>query len=301
MKVSIIIVNYNTKVLTNNCIRSVQKFTENIDYEIILVDNASNDGSKAFFEKNASISYIYTSENLGFGRANNLGAESATGEYLFFLNSDTLLKENSVKKLYDFYERNAEVLKIGVLGCTLTDEDGSPNGSGNYFPTIRSIIIEKFGSLPLIRNFLKYKEFVIPLNKEEYYHIDYVLGADMFLRKDLFYKVNLFNPEYFMYYEEAEIQRKITELGYKNFILKNVNIVHLVAKSSSNQSAKESHFKRLIVNKSRIVYLRNNKKLHSFLIFEYLFILLNFLNFNYSFKENLDYCKVIIKKLQDNE
>lgn len=301
MQVSIIIVTYNTRLLTNDCIKSLQKFTENIDYEIILVDNASNDGSKNFFEKNASIIYIYSSENLGFGRANNLGAESATGEYLFFLNSDTLLKENSVKKLYDFYERNAEVLKIGVLGCTLTDMEDSPNGSGNYFPTVSSIVTEKFGSLPLIRNFLKYKEVEIPVNKEEYYQIDYVLGADMFLQKDLFYKVDLFNPEYFMYYEEAEIQRKITELGYINYILKNVNIVHLVAKSSSNQSPKESHFKRLIVNKSRIVYLRNNKKLHSFIIFEYLFILLNFFNFNYSFKENLDYCKVIIKKLQDNE
>lgn len=300
MKVSIIIVTYNTKVLTDDCIRSVQKFTENIDYEIILVDNASNDGSKEFFEKNASITYIYSSENLGFGRANNRGAESATGEYLFFLNSDTLLKENSVKKLYDFYERNAEVLKIGVLGCTLTDVEDSPNGSGNYFPTVSSIVTEKFGSLPLIRNFLKYKEVEIHVNKEEYYQIDYVLGADMFLTKDLFNEVNFFNPEYFMYYEEAEIQRKITELGYKNYILKHSNIVHLVAKSSVNQSTKQSHFKRLTVNKSRIVYLRNIKKLHSFLIFEYLFMLLNFLNFRYSFKENLDYFLQINKKINKN-
>ena len=301
MTVSIIIVTYNTKDLTHDCIKSVQKYTSELDYEIILVDNASSDGSKDHFAQRTDITYIYSPENLGFGKANNLGAEKATGEYIFFLNSDTLLKENSLKKLYDFFTENENQLKIGVLGCTLIDEKGEPNGSGNYFPTVSSIVTEKFGSLPLIRNFLKYKEVEIPVNKEDYYQIDYVLGADMFLRKDLFYKVDLFNPEYFMYYEEAEIQRKITELGYKNYIMKNVNIVHLVAKSSSNQSAKESHFKRLIVNKSRIVYLRNNKKLHSFFIFEYLFILLNFFNFNYAFKENIDYCKVIIKNLHDNE
>lgn len=300
MQVSIIIVTYNTRVLTDDCIRSVQKFTENIDYEIILVDNASHDGSKEFFEKNALITYIYSIRNLGFGRANNLGAESAIGEYVFFLNSDTLLIENSVQKLYNFYEKNAELLKIGVLGCTLTDEEGVPNGSGNYFPTVRSIVTEKFSNLPLVRNFLKYKEVIIPTNKDEYYEIEYVLGADMFLRKDLFYKVNLFNPKYFMYYEEAEIQRKITDFGYRNYILKDVNIVHLVAKSSSNQTAKESHFKRLIVNESRIVYLGNINKLHSFLIFEYLFILLNFFNFNYSFKENLDYFKHIQKLISKN-
>lgn len=300
MKISIIIVTYNTQKLTRECIDSVKKFTEGIDYEIILVDNASTDGSKDFFEKDKTVNYIYSRENIGFGRANNLGAEYATGEYLFFLNSDTLFTENSVKILHDFYEKNGGLLNIGVLGCTLTDQNGLANGSGNSFPTVKSIVTEKFGSLPLIRNFLTYEEVEIPKNTEEYYQIDYVLGADMFLTKDLFNEVDLFNPEYFMYYEEAEIQRKIMELGYKNYILKHNNIVHLVAKSSVNQSTKQSHFKRLTVNKSRIVYLRNIKKLHTFLIFEYLFIFLNFFNLRYSFKENLDYCSHIMKKINKN-
>ena len=87
MQVSIIIVNYNTKDITENCIASIISQTKDVEYEIILVDNASTDGSKEYFEKRNGIHYIYSNENLGFGRANNLGAKSASGEFLFLLNS----------------------------------------------------------------------------------------------------------------------------------------------------------------------------------------------------------------------
>ena len=88
MDVSIIIVTYNTRQMTAECIDSVCQKTFGIDYEIILVDNASSDDSKAFFEKDERVKYIYSQENLGFGRANNLGAGVAQGKYLFLLNSD---------------------------------------------------------------------------------------------------------------------------------------------------------------------------------------------------------------------
>ena len=90
MDVSIIIVNYNTKDLTSQCIDSIYEKTQGVRFEIILVDNASTDGSKEVFEKDTRITYIYSDENLGFGRANNLGAKVAKGKYLFLLNSDTI-------------------------------------------------------------------------------------------------------------------------------------------------------------------------------------------------------------------
>ncbi|GHT72706.1 hypothetical protein FACS189456_1970 [Bacteroidia bacterium] len=88
MDVSIIIVNYNTKQLTANCIDSVFHKTEGINFEVILVDNASTDGSKEHFRNDPRIQFIESDENLGFGRANNLGAKYAKGKYLFLLNSD---------------------------------------------------------------------------------------------------------------------------------------------------------------------------------------------------------------------
>ena len=101
MQVSIIVVNYNTKDITENCIASIITQTKDVEYEIILVDNASVDGSKEYFKNRKEICYIYSNENLGFGKANNLGAEKAKGELLFLLNSDTILIENSIKKMYD--------------------------------------------------------------------------------------------------------------------------------------------------------------------------------------------------------
>ena len=101
MDVSIIIVNYNTKDLTKKCIESVIKYTTNILYEIILVDNASMDGSKELFEKDIRIKYIYNSTKDGFGKANNLGLKYSSGKYVFLLNSDTILMNNAV---YQFYK-----------------------------------------------------------------------------------------------------------------------------------------------------------------------------------------------------
>ena len=104
MDVSVIIVNYNTLELTKNTIESVFEKTIEVSYEIILVDNASTDGSVEFFENNYKdkIILIKNNENLGFGRANNKGIEIAKGKYIFLLNSDTLLINNAIKILFDF-------------------------------------------------------------------------------------------------------------------------------------------------------------------------------------------------------
>ena len=101
MDVSIIIVNYNTKELTAACINSIFQYTEGVEFEVILVDNASTDGSREFFRKDTRIILIESEINLGFGRANNLGYEYSHGKYVFLLNSDTYLLNNAVKIFYD--------------------------------------------------------------------------------------------------------------------------------------------------------------------------------------------------------
>ena len=122
--VSIIIVNYNTAELLNDCIDSVQSKTVNVDYEIIVVDNNSEKGSlDHLIEKYPTVNFIFSEENLGFGRANNLGATKARGKYLFLLNPDTLLVNNAIAILYDFMEVNPE---SGVCGGNLYKADNSP-------------------------------------------------------------------------------------------------------------------------------------------------------------------------------
>ena len=100
--VSIIIVNYNTLHVLRPCLDSIIEQTIGIDYEIIVVDNGSTDGSIEALSDDSRVTLIPTGENLGFGRANNKGLEQAKGEYIFFLNSETLLKNNAIKMLYDF-------------------------------------------------------------------------------------------------------------------------------------------------------------------------------------------------------
>ena len=99
--VSIIIVNYNTKLLLADCLRTVHQMTRDIRYEVIVVDNASSDDSEAYIKSQfPEVVWINSGGNIGFGRANNLGASYATGKYLFLLNSDTLLRNNAVRMLY---------------------------------------------------------------------------------------------------------------------------------------------------------------------------------------------------------
>ena len=127
-QVSIIIVSYNTKELTKKAIQAVFDKTEGIEYEIIVVDNDSKDGSveelkNTFQEK---ITVIESKENLGFGRANNLGIKQSKGKYIFLLNSDTELINNAIKIFYDYMEENKQV---GVCGGNLYNENEIPEDS----------------------------------------------------------------------------------------------------------------------------------------------------------------------------
>ena len=122
MDVSIIIVNYKTPELVVECIRSIREKTTGISYEIIIVDNDSKDNSLEIFstELDEDIKVVVANENLGFGKANNLGAQHATGKYLFLLNSDTLLINNAIQILYQYIEKNNH---IGVVGGNLFTSD----------------------------------------------------------------------------------------------------------------------------------------------------------------------------------
>ena len=134
--VSIVIVNYNTKVLLCDCLDSIFSLTKRIDFEVIVVDNASSDGSETYVrERFPSILWVNSGSNLGFGRANNLGVERAMGKYIFFLNSDTILLNDAVSLFFDHMESNREKESLGVLGAYLLDKNGNVNISFGYFPT----------------------------------------------------------------------------------------------------------------------------------------------------------------------
>lgn len=217
MDVSVIIVNYNTKQLLNECLGTVYKQTKGIRFEVIVVDNASNDGSERFItEHYPQVHWINSGDNHGFGRANNLGAKFATGKYLFLLNSDTLLLNNAIKEFYDYAEAHSDE-RIGVLGCWLLDKDRKPNNSYGRFPSPRSEM----------QYLLRWtcRKYILPQSGSN--DVDYIIGADMFIRKDVFDSFGGFDSQFFMYYEETDLQYRMARNGYVRRVISTPQIIHL--------------------------------------------------------------------------
>lgn len=246
MDVSIIIVNYNTLELTKNTIESVLEKTKDINYEIILVDNASVDGSVEFFEKNYSdkIIFIKSNENLGFGRANNKGIKKSKGKYIFLLNSDTLLINNAIKILFDFMEKNQN---IGVCGGNLYTANFNPSHS--YREKLNNLYTELQDYFDIVKKLRK--KFLNKRNDYNYTNIPievgYITGADMMISREVIEKLKYcFDKDIFMYYEEVELTYRIKKLGYKSYNIPAAKIIHLEGQSFD---FKEERYRRHIQGK----------------------------------------------------
>lgn len=227
MEVSIIIVNYNTLDLTIACVDSIVANTVRLEYEIIVVDNDSTDGSKEVLSKDERIKYIQSGTNLGFGRANNIGYEQSCGKYVFLLNSDTILLNNAIKEFYDKME--AASPQIACMGCLLVDKRGKQIHSYGRFPTIKNEIVRK--GVPLCLKSLKlstgFDYCSVNYLDEHSFIVEYITGADLFIRREVIEKHGLFDKDFFMYYEETEMQYRYKQYGYLSCIIDTPQIIHL--------------------------------------------------------------------------
>ncbi len=229
MDVSVIIVNYHSAPLVIDCVRSVKEKTQ-CSYEIIVVDNASGDGSvetlrEAFGD---TVTVIASDENLGFGKANNLGVKYATGDYVFLLNPDTVLVNNAIDILLDYIKTHEGV---GVAGGNLVFPDMSPAPSFcRSFSTPQTEKQQSSWWHLLKTRFSRSKQ---PQQMTEYNYTDnpetvaYVFGADMMLKKSLYDEIGGFDPDFFMYGEETELMWRITQKGYRVVCVPQSRIIHL--------------------------------------------------------------------------
>lgn len=217
MNFSIIIVNYNTKELIKNCLDSIFSDCPMSHFEIIVIDNNSQDNSVEMLKKDFGdkIKLIVNNKNIGFGSANNQAAKIAQGEYLFFLNSDTIVKSDILSPIKQFLDNNKEA---AVVSPKLLLEDGSEQERAyGKFPTLFNVVAEKFKNQ-------KIKEI-------KPFEVDWVSGAALIIRKDIFYKINGFDEKFFMYFEDIDLCKRVKELNYKIIILPSVLVNHLVARS----------------------------------------------------------------------
>lgn len=229
MDISIIIVNYKTPQLLVDCIDSIKQYTNKIDYEVIVVDNNSEDESESIvMSKYPDVKYLYLKSNYGFGYANNRGVDVAEGDYVFFLNSDTRLIENSIFALYNYLKGNPNV---GICGGNLVDAQLNPTNSYTHlFPGIRNELSLLSGNLFLRlvhRHTYCYNDTNTPLI------VARLSGADMMIPRALFIKVGGFDEAYFLYSEETDLAYRIKMEGYASVCIPNSKIIHLEGKSCS--------------------------------------------------------------------
>ena len=243
IKVSIIIVSFNTKELTRQCLVSVYEKTKDISFEVIVSDNGSKDGSVEMIkEEFPQVVLIENGENLGFGKANNKGLKIAKGKYIFYLNSDTILLNNAVKLFYDYW---ISVSNICALGCVLQDNNGVIIHSGGAFPSYKYLChyyksrmiknyakaIAKFLHIAKFLKNQKVKKGRKPENVK-IGEIDYITGADLFLEND---ENAYFDEDFFLYYEETDLQLRLkNKTGKKCILLDTPKIVHLTYKDNPN-------------------------------------------------------------------
>ena len=254
-EVSIIIVSYNTADITLECIKSVYEKTQGVDFEVIVVDNNSQDGSiEAIEQEFPNVNIIKNPINAGFGAANNLAIKQAKGKYILCLNTDTLLINNAIKIMYDFMEKK-ENQNVGACGGYLYNEKYEPVMAGGNFPNIIDLLL-KFKFKFKLPNYL-IRNFSVGLCSDELAklkEVDHIIGADIFFRKNTLDRVGLFDEDYFMYLEETDLCYRIKKAGYKIKFVLEAKIIHLEGKSTKNKITSKKMFK-----KSQFLYLKKHK------------------------------------------
>lgn len=253
MDVSIVIVSWNVKSYLIDCIASILRHPAACTSEIIVVDNASTDGTAAAVnEQFPSVRVMANAGNTGFARANNQGAAAAAGEYLFILNPDTLLLPDTLTALVAFMNRNPD---IAMCGPRVLNDDRTIQRSVRGFPTWSAA----FGRY----TFLKYLGlFKGSLERWRCRRFDYaaqadveqLIGAALLIRRTVFERLGGFDERFFMYYEEVDLCRRLNEQGLRVVYTPCAEMIHLGGKSAKQVPAK----KRFMTLESLLLYLRKH-------------------------------------------
>lgn len=266
MDISIILVSYNTKELTENCINSIYEYTKDVNYEIIVVDNNSTDGSVEMLEqKFINIKLIKNKDNKGFGAANNIGIRQSMGKYIFCLNTDTVIIDNSIKILFDYMENNQNV---GACGGQLFDKDMNITYSVGNFPSFSRIFFQYAGLKYIFKKYWNKK--LSPSIKVKYdtpTKVDYIIGADLMIRKSILDTIGLFDENIFLYGEESDLCFRIKKNSNDIMFIPDSRIIHFQGQSSKNINAH-----KIVIDSLMYWYKKNISKFSSYLLKYTMFI-----------------------------
>lgn len=225
VKVSVVIVSYNSKGFIEKCINSVLKNLSEKG-EVIVLDNFSTDKTVEILKKSIpKIKLLKSDENLGFAKGCNKAVKEAKGEYLFLLNPDTEMSEPIIVELIKFYETTVDA---GIVVPKLIMLNGQSQASVRKLPTLWGAFKEYILGITHA-----YSEYVPEGDKPQ--EVEMAYGAAWLIKKDLFDKLNGFNKKFFLYYEDVDFCRRLKELGKKIYYYPQVSIKHLVGATKSEQ------------------------------------------------------------------
>lgn len=227
MKLSIIIVNYKTKDLTAQAVASVKQSDIPFTYELIVVDNGSHDGSVSFFQDRfPDVNLIASEHNEGFAKANNKGMRVSSGEYILLLNSDTMVKKDTLKSMVELMDREAT---IGAAGCKVVLPDGSLDQACHRgFPTPEASFFYMTGlakRFPKSQTFNQYHMGYLDLDTA--HPVDCLVGAFLLVRRKAVEEVGLLDEDFFMYGEDIDWCYRMNQAGWVNYYYPQVEILHL--------------------------------------------------------------------------
>ena len=223
MKIDIVVVNWNSGPLLQECVESILKFGRPLVARTVVVDNNSSDESHKFMVDLPNTTLIQAPTNLGFGKACNLGAKICDGDYILFLNPDSRLYQHTLEDVLEFMsrERNSS---IGICGVRLEDEHGETARSCSRFPSVKGFLSKAIGLTRLAPSFGS------AMNEWDHSHsrkVDQVIGAFFFVRKNLFDSLNGFDERFFVYFEEVDFAYRAKQVGLSNYYLAETAAFHL--------------------------------------------------------------------------
>ncbi|TSC95425.1 MAG: glycosyltransferase [Parcubacteria group bacterium Athens1014_10] len=241
MQLSIIILNYKQKGLVKNCLKNIETFGLELNYEIIVVDNNSKDGCEEMIKKNFHrVKIIASKKNLGYAEGNNLGIKEVKGDYFLILNPDITVLAGSIEKMFQFMEDNKD---CGICGPKLLNPDQSIQISCCRFPKWHTPILRRtfLGRFKFAQKELS-RYLMADYSRKEIKEVDWLLGASLLIRKSAAEKVGLMDERYFLYFEDIDWCRRFRQAGYKVYYLPPAEMIHFHQRLSAQKSGLKALF-----------------------------------------------------------
>ncbi len=249
----IVIVNWNSGGYLKKCINSI--FTrvnnEKLIGTVFIIDNNSSDTSLETFISYNKMVIVKNTENQGFSKACNQGFKLCTSPYVLLLNPDAQLLEDTLQNSIDLMQKRND---IDILGCQLIDDEGKVTVSCSRFPTPKGIFFDSLGLSKIAPSIFKPGLLMTDFNHKQNQFVDQVMGAFMFMRRSIFEKAGYFDEQFFVYFEEVDFSKRISQLGGKSYFNAHIKAIHSGGGTTNSVKA----FRLFLYLRSRLQYSRKH-------------------------------------------